>query len=217
MAIVTAPLMSAEARGSVHHLTFNTWRGKNTVKLRSGPHVPDTGGRLAALQFAHDADANWKALQPSEREAWNDWAAQQREPHWTGQDLRLTGHNWFVRIYVRQSLTSGDATMLIPNYAIHYTLEGFYLDTFAGSLRAWWTYADFPEPGDYWVEVYLTAPLSAGRNATIHNATRVAAWTIDSPPVILRASAAGTFTAFGRFVHLTGLVTPYQSSRLTIT
>ena len=216
MAIVTQPLGSAEARGSVGGLTYSTWRGKHIVKARQ-PDRPDaTGEALAMLQLAWDADASWIALTQPERDRWNAWAAQQREPHWTGQDKRLTGHNWYVRIYVRQSLIGGFPDSAIPTTPVTYDMIDLVLSWTVLNLWLNYTVEFFPGWGGHYVQVYCTGPLSAGINATIHMATIAAVAGYGAMPMPLGMVGSGTYTAFVRLINTQGLANSWQSCRLTV-
>lgn len=216
MAIVTQPLGSAEARGSVGGLTYNTWRGKRTVKTRSGPTAEPSEKMLEMIGYAQLANAEWKALTDEQRAAWRDWAAIQREPHWTGQDKRLTGHNWFVRLFVRQTLIFETPADTPPNYTIPHHLVLTALADVAGTLGLFWSYVPWADDADYYVQIYLTAPLSAGRNATLHDAQRNTEVTYTGGSAGLIPTAPGTFTAFARLLHVTGLASSWQSIRTTI-
>lgn len=217
MAIVTQPLGSSEARGSVGGLTYTTWRGKHICKARQPDRPPAAGDALAMLQLAWAADGDWNGIDQPSRDRWNAWAAQQREPHWTGQDKRLTGHNWFVRIYVRQCLLGNIPELIVPNYAITHSLTGLYLALSANELELNWTVLTWPDDADYYIELYLAGPLSPGIHATLHHALRWGAFPYLNAPASLGIYPPGTYTAFPRLMHISGLATPFQSARLTVT
>lgn len=217
MAKVTQPLGSIEARGSVGGLTYNTWRGIRTVKTRSGPAALPSPLMLQILAYAASATTTWKTITQAERDRWNAWAVDRREPMWTGQDKRLTGYNWFVRLQVRQQLLGNIPDDFPPNYAIKWSIENLRLDLIAGDMLLWWTDPGIPDVNDYYVEIYRAGPLSAGRNATIHDAFRVTAVQFFLEGYSWSAPAPGTYTCFARLLHYNGLVTPFQSARLTVT
>lgn len=98
MVKVVAPLFSAEARGSVGALTYNTHRGVSIVKTRSGPSTQHSTRQDALRACAASATAGWQALTDQQREAWNDFARDHPGQDWTGNPKRLTGYNWYLRI-----------------------------------------------------------------------------------------------------------------------
>lgn len=59
MAKVTLPLMSAEARGKVGGLIYNTWRGNSTVKIKKAPAQPRTARQLLIRAFATTCSRAW--------------------------------------------------------------------------------------------------------------------------------------------------------------
>lgn len=216
MAKVTLPLGSAEARGSVGGFTYNTWRGIRTVKVRSGPKAEPSDLMRQRLAIAAEATLNWKLKTQEERDGWNEWAATRREPMWTGQDKRLTGYNWWVRMWVRLWLIDQYLNPWPPEYTIAHSLTITQLNVAGGIIGIFWDYIPFTDDADYWVETYLAGPLSAGRNATIHDAFRKAGDPYTYSSSGLCPAAPGTWTAFARLLHITGLATPFQSARLTI-
>jgi hypothetical protein len=216
MAIVTGPLNSSEARGSVGDLTYNTWRGKHTVKRRCGPKIPDSGNRYAALENGQYADSLWKLLSQDQRDEWIQWAASLREPHWTGQDKRLTGHNWYVRITVRRRLLGNAPLLHPPNYTITHAILDLYATPNSTYIVTTWTFEDFPDAGDYFVQLYLAGPHSIGRHATIHDAIRQGEAAFGDENFFVGDLAAGTYTVFCRLMHETGLVSPWQSDTATL-
>lgn len=216
MAKVTQPLGSSEARGSVGGFTFNTWRGIHTVKTRSGPKDEPSQLMLDMLALAAAATADWKGKPQLQRDAWNAWAAKRREPFWTGQDKRLTGYNWYLRLYVRRCLIGIFEDQPPSEHTIDRVISGLYTSAGATGFDLAWDIPTWPDVAEYYVEVYLTHPLSAGRMATIHDAFRYGANPASAGIMEIEPLAEGTYTAFARLLHITGLVTPFLSTRVTI-
>lgn len=216
MAKVTQPLGSAEARGSVGGLTYNTWRGIRTVKTRSGPKAEPSQKMLNLLAIAAEGTDEWRLLTQAKRDIWNAWAATKREPMWTGQDKRLTGYNWWIRIWVRRYLIEAGPEDYPPDYTIAHTLTGITLTRPIYDIVFAWDTPEFSDWDDYWVEVYMTKPLSTGRNATIHDAFRIFAQNYPIGLANYDPPTAGKTTAFLRLLHENGLVTPFQSVSITI-
>jgi len=81
MAVVTQPLGSSEARGSVGGLTYSTWRGKHTVRTRQGPTREPTTDQLVYIALLTEFSQGWNTLTPEQRTHWRDWARDHRDPH----------------------------------------------------------------------------------------------------------------------------------------
>lgn len=228
MAKVVGPLHSTEARGSVGGLTYNTWRGLRTVKGRGGPAGPATGQRLAMLQLGKAASINWGLLGPDQRDAWNLFGNRQLLLDWTGQHKRNSGHSWYVSCWVRSTLLEqtppDDPPALLntwrgSNYGAYHTPqpEGDPPVYYYSIITVSWILADIPPDQQYYVELYLAGPASAGRQLTIHDAVRVGASIADDTYAAANADHNGSYRIFARPVTATGLVGPWFSAPITIT
>lgn len=216
MAKVLGPLHSIEARGSVDTLTYNTWRGLHTVKRRCGPHALPSQAVLDQLALAALATAAWKAADQTTRDTWNAWAPLHPGLSWTGQEKRITGYNWFLRLYVRQLLINFAPAPLPPDYAITHTLSGLALTWSAPNLVLSWDAFTWGDADAYYTEIYRTGPLSSGVNPTIHAAFRTSAEDYLTQEYMWPSPAPGTYTAFARLLHTNGLVSTFQSVRCTV-
>lgn len=217
MAIVTQPLASAEARGSVGGLTYNTWRGKHTVKTRTGPSREPTEDQLYILALGKAASNAWSLLSDDQRAAWNHYGNENPLPHWTGQTKRLSGHSWYVKTWVRSTLvgeTPVDDPPALPNNDL---LTDFVATPGASSCYVTWTTTIDEQIMGHYIECWLTKPLSAGRSPTIHDADRKGYATDLDSAFDFTSLAAGTYTAFFRPCNAVGLIGPWQSIKFTIT
>jgi hypothetical protein len=113
MAVVTAPLMSAEARGRVGGVVHGTWRGRSYVKAKTGPAQPRTALQLTLRSIAITVARGWQSLSATNQALWNDYAAAHTETNWTGNAIRLTGANWYTRLGTRL-VRLGNATVDAP-------------------------------------------------------------------------------------------------------
>lgn len=213
MAKVTQPLGSAEARGSVGGLTYNTWRGLHTVKTRSGPATQKSELQLLAIARIEEADAVWIAQTQATRDKWNAWAAAQRFPSWTGTDKRITGHNWFVKLYIAQLRIFGDPGLVFPPDPISIELRTPYLDTVVGNVQVVWENDLWPDPSLFCVEAWTHKPTSAGRQPYLKLAQFHQYQPIDYCYVDVGLTTDPIIDAFFRIVNSHGMLGPWRHLR----
>lgn len=101
MAKVIAPLHSAEARGRVGGLVYNTWRGMSYTKAQSAPSQPKTKKQLNIRAFGIRLARGWQTLTAAQRLSWNNYASLHLESDGMGSPKRMTGLNWYVRLNSR--------------------------------------------------------------------------------------------------------------------
>lgn len=101
--------------GSIGGSTFQQTRGQNIV--RSKPLPSSRSSALQTTQRNSFVSANnlWQLLSPSEKDAWNVFAASPPETDYDSfGDIRLlTGYSWFCRIFSRLNGV-GSAMVLTP-------------------------------------------------------------------------------------------------------
>ena len=212
MAKVKNPLNSAEARGGISGLVYNTWRGISTVKVGTSPTGQGTARRLIAQGLMTTVSKLWAGITQAQRDAWNAYALVHLMPDWTGNNKRLTGMNWFTMCNVHL-VRLGIATISdAPEIAPPAAPSGVILAPLTGGLTLART---TPNTTAEWLDVFLVGPKSAGEVGKLE----MAKWhyaTISSatfPYAIVAAAAAGRYTAFVKAINTaTGLPGPYVSS-----
>jgi hypothetical protein len=217
MAIVTQPLGSVEARGSVGGLTYATWRGKHTVRTRAGPSREPTADQLAVLALAEEAKNAWQDLTDTERSAWNHWAAEHREPHWTGNDKRLSGFNWFVRIYVRQGFYFETTPSAPPDHDLLYTITDVAATVLGTDVSLTWTPTPFGPPDFDLCIAFKHKAASPGRAPDIHYAQFWRSTGINDGLLTDTDLDAGTYDYWLRFLQADALAGVWQHVRAQVT
>jgi hypothetical protein len=216
VAIVTQPLGSSEARGSVGGLTYSTWRGKHCVRTRAGPSREPTEDQLIIIGLTTKYAAFWNQLTDAQRAAWRAYAAQQRDPHWTGQDKRLTGHNWFVRLNVRLDLLTEGYCPDPPVFPIDDYIDTITFGVIGNDWAMGWHDPQNHAPWQAWLDLWLAGPFSPGRNPTLHDADRKLSQDVTNLACTLSELAVGTYTFFWRILDDHGQATPFEHDRFTI-
>jgi hypothetical protein len=217
MAKVVQPLGSNEARGAVGGLTYNTWRGISTVKTRSGPSTQGTEAQLDIQAKAKACTQAWQALTDAQRHNWRIYSSNHLDPDWTGEDKRLTGYNWFLRINVRRQLF---------NYAIESTpptdqckTNLIDIETYAmpgAQLLTWDTDPHWPVY-THIVDIWLAGPHSPGRYPNIQDAKREGWEEANSIPHILWGPTPGWYTWFLRPIRTNGVAGQFYRLRFEVT
>lgn len=198
------------------HYTYNTWRGKHTVKHRHGPYREPTGPQRIWIDLLIEVSALWQGYAQDIRDMWNHFAAEHREPHWSGQDTRLTGHNWYVRTMLLKYLLM--STYGAPDLP---TLPSIGLDTIeavpiAPYVYVNWTYTSFPDEDNHFLDLWLNGPHSPGRKADIKMIKHSDSTIIPDLTIALYTPASGTYDLFYRIVHRSGGAGVFQTIRFVV-
>lgn len=172
MAVVTGPLHSSEARGSVGALQYNSWRGRATVRTRSGPPIGTqyTDARVALRVLTSNATSTWQGMTDAQRALWSVYANQHLDPSWTGTGQRITGYNWFVRINVRRQLIGQAIEETPPTDAVTCQCTDLWADSEDNFTYFTWHTCGPYNAATTWTVAYVTAAHSAGANPTLKQA-----------------------------------------------
>jgi len=213
MAVVTQPLGSAEARGSVGGLTFSAWRGKSVVRTRAGPSGPPTAKQLAAQDALATASANWRTLDQATRDIFHNYARQHVRPYWTGEDLRIPGFHWYVKLQCNLYRWEDISNLPDPWPVPAFDMPDANFEQVTNALNFSWTPEDpAPQENAGW-EIWIAGPHSAGRFATIHDALFLDFFEYPDDAAQIIAPPDGWYTAFFRPLLFSGQVAPFRSLR----
>jgi hypothetical protein len=212
VAKVLDPLHSAEARGRVGGLVYNTWRGIHTVKTHTDPAHQDDPKRQAHKAIVQAAGIRWRSLTAAQRAGWSDYAAAHPQLDWTGKPQRIAGYHWYVRIQtVRQDIGEGydDDPPTLPNVATFSTFEAVEDE---GDLVVNWSYQSPDWDWDGYMDTWLAGPFTAGRSPSIHDARRNFIEDAFTGTYAIDSLAAGFYTVFARLVRDNGLVGVWEKA-----
>lgn len=211
MAKVINPLLSVEARGRFAGLVYNTWHGISTVKAHSGPNQPNSAAQLAARARLTTITAQWRALTQANRDAWSVYADQHPESDWTGNPLRLTGQNWYVRCSIQLARIGESAVATPPAVAAPDPVVGFNLALTVADLTQQFT---SPVDGTDMIDTFMLGPVSTGVDPKFEHAIwrRSVNTDVQQPDILVLAAAPGRWRAWARIIATaTGLVSSWQS------
>lgn len=197
MAKVIGPLHSAEARGRMAGLIFNTWRGISTVKAFCSPAQPRSQRQLKIRAFAIRLVRHWQTLSDANRASWNQYAADHPSSDWTGNPKRLTGLNWFVGLNARHLELYPTPVDTPPIVAAPDPPANFALVGAAEQLTLTWT----PTAGANIVaQIFLLGPHSAGISGKIERAKLYSYTSGEEGTKVITDLLAGTYTMFIRML-----------------
>lgn len=177
---VLDPLRSAEARGKVGGLSYNTWRGISTVKTCGSPANQQTAARIEARRKLIYYSQRWQTITQAQRNAWIAYADAHLVLDWTGNPVRLTGHQMYVGLSVnaeRAGATPSDdppaivGPLPLPSFTATYDV-GTGDVIFASDYDGYTT--------DHFVDIWVSGPHTAGRNPSIKESKVLL---IDTAPV----------------------------------
>ncbi|MCK4298946.1 MAG: hypothetical protein KAX80_05405 [Planctomycetes bacterium] len=215
MAKVISPLHSAEARGKVEGLIYNTWRGFNTVKTFKSPAQPRTAIQLLTRAWAVQMARKWGELTDIQRAGWNDYAVNHPDIDWTGSPKRISGFNWYIRCNTRILRFAGPPIDTPPVENAPPPMASFAAaDGILESVLTW-VFSD-GAANRFWI--YGVGPLSQGRQAKREAAAIVAAGTASMQTITISNLFVGRYTFWGVVVNAeTGLASTYVSNTADIT
>lgn len=94
--------------GSVAGTTYSRNRFGQYIRKRATPTNPATAKQVARRAIVTAASAAWKGLTQLSRDSWKSWAENHPKLDSLGQQIWLTGFQWFVSTYSNAE-TAGQA------------------------------------------------------------------------------------------------------------
>lgn len=215
MAKVLDPLRSSEARGRIGGTIYNTSRGVKYVKSFTSPAQPRSARVLFIRAVCQKFTRGWQALDSAVRIAWNDYAALNPEIDWTGQPIRKSGLNWYVRCNVRLMDAGQAAAGDPPAEAAPDGLFNFAAANGVGESICTWSAT---AGTGFQVEVFRQGPISAGVQPKRERASFAARVIGESGTVTVTGLSPGTHAFFARVLsENTGLISTYVLDSAVVT
>jgi hypothetical protein len=216
MAKVLNPLNSTEARGRVGGLVYNTWRGIRYVKTHTQPGHQSDPKRQAHKLIVQEAGLRWQTLSDAQRAAWTHYANTHTDIDWTGSPKRIAGYHWYVRIQTRRQDVGEGYDDTPPSITCRWKHSGLAAGWWVDHIDLYWDLLDPSSPFQLYTDIWLAGPHSAGRNPTIHDATRNAIQNQDEREYYIYDLTQGWYTIFVRIICANGITAPWLSLRCEV-
>lgn len=213
MAKVINPLLSIEARGRMAGLVYNTWHGISYVKAHSGPNQPNSAAQLAARARLTTITAEWRQLSQANRDAWSVYADSHPEQDWTGNPLRLTGQNWYVRCSIQLHRMGESSVATPPAVAAPDPVVGFSIEKTVNDLTQTFT---SPVDGTDMIDTFLLGPISTGVDPKYEHAINVRMLNTDvqQPDIIYATVPSGRYRGWAKIVATATGLTSTKVSKI---
>jgi hypothetical protein len=210
LAKVTQPLGSSEARGAVGGYVYNTWRGIATVRARTAPQTQYTDKQRTQRAIGYNAAKRWATISQTLRDQWNHFANQQSLGDWTGNDIRISGFNWYVRIQVHRQMVGVGYADTPPTKFCLLALNAIWADPAWDVVVFTWGSFTHPNPEQYCLQLWIAGPHSPGRQPNIQDAHYSGFCTLPTSDYGWEPPGPGTYTAFWRPLRNNGMVGTFQ-------
>lgn len=217
MAVVTWPLSSGEARGRVGGLIYNTWRGRSYVKAYTLPATLFSPAQVDARANTTACTVQWHAISDQQRDAWTHFADTHLLPNWTGQPLRISGYNWFIRLNWYPSFYWGtiwDDPPAEPASQIFTGLTVYYV---APDLFIEWTPQTTGPPYPWIIEYWLEGPYAHPRKPSIKRAVRTDGYPDPYASMTNSLLTAGFYNVHVRAISDHGFRMPFTPFSVEVT
>jgi len=103
------------ASGSVGGLTYARNRFGAYTRGRAVPVNPNSTRQQTARAFLAEFATAWASLTDAQRASWEAWAAIVTKTNKLGDQIFLTGFNWFVAINSQRAQAGITATLTVPS------------------------------------------------------------------------------------------------------
>jgi hypothetical protein len=215
MAKVTAPLFSAEARGRVGGIVFNTWRGLSTVKVKRAPAQPRTARQLIVRAYLKQLAQAWAAVSDTNRALWNAYAVAHPSTDGMGAPVRKTGLDWYVGLGCRLLDQAKSIVATPPITGPPPAVIAMVITPGAGSMSIAFTAAAGTTTS---IEAYLWGPHSAGIIPNQRKARFKSRGPAETTPLVITTLGAGLYSVWCRNVdEVTGQASGWVSANTTVT
>ena len=170
MAIVTWPLSSAEARGRVGGLIYNTWRGRSYVKSYALHQSEFTPAQINVRATAAIVTAAWQALDIPHRSQWETFSRIHLMPSWTGTPKRISAYNWFMILIWNAAAYSGGPFYAPPTALPNYLIEMPSAEYVAPNIIITWTVQPNDPINSWLVQLFVEGPYPHRRTPSVKRA-----------------------------------------------
>src|SRR3972149_189454 len=197
MAKVLDPLRSAEARGKVGGLIYNTSRGAKYVKTFTSPVQRRSAAQLLIRSLMANTSRAWQAATPAQRTAWQNWANAHPVQDWTGNSRTLSGFNAYCKLNTTLALLGSAENDAPPSGAGPAAPTTFAAANGVGQSIVTWSAMGGT---DKQVVIWGYGPHSAGLTAKIERAKTLDNANGEAATITITGLTPGLWTLWGRTV-----------------
>jgi hypothetical protein len=215
MAKCLAPAMSAEVRGRIGGIVFNSWRGVRYIKAKTGPAQPRSQKQLRLRAIAIGLARRWQIELQTIRDQWNVYAQTHTTTDWTNTKVRATGMNWYVALCTRMLFHNDVPPYTPPAIPAPVPLTNFAATGGSQSIVVTWT---SPADDDLNAELWLQGPYSPGSIGSLVKANWKTNASANAATTTISGLAPGHYSVYGRMYDTTtGLVSTYLLDTAEVT
>lgn len=217
MAIVSSPLKSEKARGSVGRTTYSVWRALDTARIRSVPSQPRTEMQMLVRNILSTLSRVYQTLTAAQVAAWRDYANDNEYRSRFGTPFAGSGLNAFLGCNFHVLRLEKPAVLtppVSPPNANVASLRTEPTDIPAVGAVLEWTYFGTAQEEDY-VEIQLTRMFpSLGRRAQDSDYRHVAYIAANNTTHdIVDLVDQGWYWTRVRYVSEAGQATPWMTTQ----
>jgi hypothetical protein len=215
MAKVFQPAGSERALGSVGQVVFSECKAGATARQRVNPYQPRTAEQLAVRSSMTTVSRAWASLSDANRLAWRAYAAAHPVSNAFGQQVTLSGYNWFCRL-TRNLAEAGIAQVdTAPTTSAPAGIASFQAANGVLSSSLSWTATGLSA---FKIGVAVYGPHSAGIAPKLAMANLNGYFPAETSPKVISSLSAGLYTFYAWLLEeASGLVGPVVTDDATIT
>jgi len=195
MALVKYTAIVADMRGKLNGSVFSKNTYGSYIRTKVTPVNPQTVAQQSSRNFMTTVSQSWRGITQLQRDLWNQSAVNFSRTNIFGDNVQLTGFNLFMRLNKNLLEIGGSIINDAPQPADVPGFESLSVvaDTTTGTMNATFSPAISANVD---VQVFATAPLSAGKQFVKSELRKIAVLTnADTSPEDLAAAYIAKFGA----------------------
>jgi len=171
-------LSDIQFSGSMGNLTYSHNKGGQYIRARRIPTNPNSSRQQATRSVLGTYASAWSGLSAANRASWNSYAATHTVKDALGQDVYISGINWFIKCN-SILLDAGQTPVTTPPAGVApASLAGFAV-TFTDADTISVAFSTVFAAGEF-LQIWQTMPSTVGRSQNFNQA-RLVGYTTDDP------------------------------------
>lgn len=215
MALVFMPAGAERALGSVGQHVFMECKAGSTVRQRVNPSQPRSAAQLAVRSKMTTTSRAWASLSDANRLAWNAYAAAHPVSNSFGQQVTLSGFNWFCKLTCNLLESGGAQVDTAPTTSAPSGIAAFVAADGILQSSCSWTATGLSA---FKIGVATYGPHSAGIAPKLEMADLHGYYPAETSPKVITGLSAGLYTIYAWLLEeASGLKGPVVSDNATLT